>query len=229
MKTIINAWQSIKINYIQWWTVYYLTIITWVYVIRKHGEIPSANCLPIIISRCYTSNVFSFCIRYISLNYYVLNQLLRRAHMAVSRGIIFPGSGVGRYCYDYRFRTRSLDRSLILIVVTRNKAQLQNARVHARVYASVFLTEYAQFTGASCLEYFVHPCARITHKRARDAKERRSEDERRPQMNFNEHCVIWVLFSLSLSLSRFVSYFSFFFSLFLLQICILFVQKGWFC
>jgi len=40
----------------------------------------------------------------------------------------------------------------------------------------------------------------------RDAKERRSEDERRPQMNFNERCVIWVfsslsLLSLSLSLS----------------------------
>lgn len=69
----------------------------------------------------------------ISLNYCVLNQLLRRAHMAVSRGVIFPGSGVERYCYDYRFRTRSLDRSLILIIVTRNKAQLQNARVRARV------------------------------------------------------------------------------------------------
>lgn len=35
------------------------------------------------------------------------------------------------------------------------------------------------------------------HKRARDAKERRSEDERRLQMNFNERRVIWALFFLS--------------------------------
>lgn len=76
--------------------------------------------------------------------------------MAVSRVVILAAASkdIVTAC---RFR-RSLDRSLILIVVTRNKAQLQNTRVHARVYASVFLAGYVH--GAPCLEYFAHPCAR---------------------------------------------------------------------
>lgn len=180
---IYNTWQPIKINY-PGVAIHYLAIIAWTYAMLCSESTEKSNPhSPIVIPRCYTY-VFSFCIRNISLNYYVLNQLPRRAHMAVSRGVIFPGSGVERYCYDYRFRRRSSwSLSLILIVVTRNKAQLQNARVHAGVYASVFLAGYAQFHGASCLEYFAHPCARINEL---DAKKRRNE--RRPQMNFNEHC-----------------------------------------
>jgi len=126
--------------------------------------------------------------------------------MAVSR-VIFPGCGVERHCYDYHFRTRSLDRSPILIVVTRNKAQLQNARVRARVYAFVFLTGYAQFTDASCFEYFAHPCARITNElemlRKGGAKTKGGRKWISMSAVWFEFFLFLFLFSLSLFLSLF--------------------------
>jgi len=128
-----------------------------------------------------------------------LNQLLCRARMAVSR-VIFPSCGVD--IVTTTIFVRSLDRSPILIVVTRNKAQLQNERVRARVYAFVFLIGYAQFTDASCFEYFAHPCARITNEMLRKGGAKTKGGRKWISMS-----AVWFeffplsLFSLSLSLS----------------------------